>query len=111
MLVSAVGNAIATGTTVLGARYFAMFLMPMGAISACENTRSSSFFFLVPLLTSFFPLSFRHDSRLMGGQFFPAPRSQALRLHCHRQHDWQHRYHLRFVHVPQQLRPSLYTWR
>jgi len=36
MLFAAVGNAIATGTTVLGARFFAMFLMPMGAVPACE---------------------------------------------------------------------------
>ena len=34
MLASAVGNAIATGTTVVGARFFAVFLMPMGAFSA-----------------------------------------------------------------------------
>ncbi|KAK4186510.1 putative MFS transporter [Podospora australis] len=36
MLLSAIGNAIATGTTVLGARFFAMFLMPMGAVSAYQ---------------------------------------------------------------------------
>lgn len=36
MLVAALGNAVATGTTVLGARFFAMFLMPMGAVAACE---------------------------------------------------------------------------
>ncbi|KAF4773647.1 major facilitator superfamily transporter [Colletotrichum scovillei] len=35
-LVSATGNAIATGSSNLGARYFAMFLMPMGAISAYQ---------------------------------------------------------------------------
>ncbi|GKT48628.1 putative transporter [Colletotrichum spaethianum] len=35
-LLSAVGNAIATGSTNVGARYFAMFLMPMGAISAYQ---------------------------------------------------------------------------
>jgi hypothetical protein len=34
MTIAAVGNAIATGTTAVGARFFAMFLMPMGAISA-----------------------------------------------------------------------------
>lgn len=38
MLVAAVGNAIATGTTNIGARFFAMFLMPMGAVSACKST-------------------------------------------------------------------------
>lgn len=37
MLIAAVGNAIATGTTNIGARFFAMFLMPMGAVSACES--------------------------------------------------------------------------
>jgi len=36
MMVAAVGNAIATGTNVLGARFFAMFLMPMGAVPACK---------------------------------------------------------------------------
>ncbi|KAK4167452.1 putative MFS transporter [Cladorrhinum sp. PSN259] len=36
MLLSAVGNAIATGSTTLGARFFAMFLMPMGAVSAYQ---------------------------------------------------------------------------
>lgn len=34
MTIAAIGNAIATGTTAVGARFFAMFLMPMGAISA-----------------------------------------------------------------------------
>lgn len=34
MLVSFIGNIIATNTTNLPARFFAMFLMPMGAISA-----------------------------------------------------------------------------
>lgn len=41
MLLSAVGNAIATGSRTVGARYFAMFLMPMGAISACTFPSSS----------------------------------------------------------------------
>ncbi|KAL0937832.1 allantoate permease [Colletotrichum truncatum] len=35
-LLSAVGNAIATGSSVVGVRYFAMFLMPMGAVSAYQ---------------------------------------------------------------------------
>lgn len=39
MLVAAVGNAIAAGTTVVGARFFAMFLMPMGAVSSCKSSR------------------------------------------------------------------------
>ncbi|CEJ91917.1 hypothetical protein VHEMI07600 [[Torrubiella] hemipterigena] len=34
MLISAIGNAVATGSTNTGARYFAMFLIAMGAISA-----------------------------------------------------------------------------
>jgi MFS family permease len=34
MLFSAIGNAVATGSTNTGARFFAMFLMAMGAISA-----------------------------------------------------------------------------
>ncbi|RMJ13781.1 hypothetical protein CDV36_006530 [Fusarium kuroshium] len=36
MLLAAVGNAIAAGTTVVGARFFAMFLMPMGAVSSYQ---------------------------------------------------------------------------
>ncbi|KAF5005095.1 hypothetical protein FDECE_8415 [Fusarium decemcellulare] len=36
MLMAAVGNAIATGTTAVGARFFAMFLMPMGAVSSYQ---------------------------------------------------------------------------
>ncbi|KAK3396864.1 major facilitator superfamily domain-containing protein [Sordaria brevicollis] len=36
MLLAAVGNAVATGTTKIGARFFAMFLMPMGAVSAYQ---------------------------------------------------------------------------
>ncbi|KAK0634309.1 major facilitator superfamily domain-containing protein [Bombardia bombarda] len=36
MLTAAVGNAIATATTATGARFFAMFLMPMGAVSAYQ---------------------------------------------------------------------------
>ncbi|KAM7213837.1 phthalate transporter [Rhypophila decipiens] len=36
MLVAAIGNAIATGTTNTGARFFAMFLMPMGAVSSYQ---------------------------------------------------------------------------
>ncbi|WYZ45308.1 hypothetical protein EsH8_VIII_000624 [Colletotrichum jinshuiense] len=35
-LLSAVGNAIATGSSRVGVRYFAMFLMPMGAVSAYQ---------------------------------------------------------------------------
>lgn len=42
MLVAAVGNAIATGTTNIGARFFAMFLMPMGAVSACKSINPTS---------------------------------------------------------------------
>lgn len=34
MLLAAIGNAIATGTTGFGPRYFAMFLMPMGSIAS-----------------------------------------------------------------------------
>lgn len=36
MLVSAVGNVIAVSTTSTGARFFAMFLMPMGAVAAYQ---------------------------------------------------------------------------
>ncbi|KAL8403429.1 hypothetical protein RB594_008619 [Gaeumannomyces avenae] len=36
MLIGAVGNATAAATTSLGARFFAMFLMPMGALSAYQ---------------------------------------------------------------------------
>jgi len=36
MLVAAIGNAIATGTHSVGARFLAMFLMPMGAVSAYQ---------------------------------------------------------------------------
>lgn len=46
MLVAAVGNAIAAATTHVGARFFAMFLMPMGAVSACK--RLPSLFFSHP---------------------------------------------------------------
>lgn len=34
MIISAIGNAVATATTSFGPRYFAMFLMPIGAVSA-----------------------------------------------------------------------------
>ena len=37
MIVAAIGNAIAAGATNIGARFFALFLMPMGAVSACES--------------------------------------------------------------------------
>jgi uncharacterized membrane protein YhaH (DUF805 family) len=37
MTVAAIGNAIATATSVKGARYFAMFLMPMGSVSSCKS--------------------------------------------------------------------------
>ncbi|RDL40764.1 uncharacterized protein BP5553_00743 [Venustampulla echinocandica] len=36
MSVTIVGSIIATATTNTGARFFAMFLMPMGAVSACQ---------------------------------------------------------------------------
>ncbi|KAK9327431.1 major facilitator superfamily domain-containing protein [Lipomyces starkeyi] len=36
MLVSCVGNVVATATTNTGARFFAMFLMPMGTVSAYQ---------------------------------------------------------------------------
>lgn len=53
MLIAAAGNAIATGTTNLGARFFAMFLMPMGAVSACKHLfMTLSHFTLTKLLQS-----------------------------------------------------------
>ncbi|KAF4120344.1 MFS family permease [Geosmithia morbida] len=36
MILSAVGNAICAGSSSIGARFFAMFLMPMGAVSAYQ---------------------------------------------------------------------------
>lgn len=36
MLVSCIGNVIATATTQAGARFFAMFLMPMGSVAAYQ---------------------------------------------------------------------------
>ena len=36
MVISAVGNAVAGATTNTGARFFAMFLMPIGAVPACK---------------------------------------------------------------------------
>ncbi|KAI3577508.1 major facilitator superfamily domain-containing protein [Fusarium oxysporum f. sp. albedinis] len=36
MLVAAIGNAIAAATTVVGARFFAMFLMPMGSVASYQ---------------------------------------------------------------------------
>ncbi|KAH7309691.1 major facilitator superfamily domain-containing protein [Stachybotrys elegans] len=36
MIIAAIGNAIATGSTNVGARYFAMYLMPAGAVSAYQ---------------------------------------------------------------------------
>lgn len=47
MLIAAIGNAIATATNVLGARFFAMFLMPMGAVPACELTLLAGFWGLL----------------------------------------------------------------
>ncbi|RMZ08949.1 hypothetical protein D0860_04457 [Hortaea werneckii] len=47
MVVAAIGNAIVTGSTTLGARYFAMFLMPCGAVSA--------FTIVVPWIANSFP--------------------------------------------------------
>ncbi|TLD11721.1 hypothetical protein PspLS_11763 [Pyricularia sp. CBS 133598] len=47
MLVATVGNVIATATTNLAARFFAMFLMPMGAVSA--------FVIIVPWIANSFP--------------------------------------------------------
>lgn len=36
MLIACIGNVIATATTQVGARFFAMFLMPMGAVAAYQ---------------------------------------------------------------------------
>ncbi|KAI7575972.1 major facilitator superfamily transporter [Hortaea werneckii] len=47
MVIAAIGNAIVTGSTTLGARYFAMFLMPCGAVSA--------FTIVVPWIANSFP--------------------------------------------------------
>lgn len=47
MMIAAVGNAIAAGSTSIGARFFAMFLMPMGAVS--------SFTIIVPWIANSFP--------------------------------------------------------
>lgn len=45
MLVACAGNVIATATTSVGPRFFAMFLMPMGAVSACKfSSRSCTLF-------------------------------------------------------------------
>lgn len=41
MVLGAVGNVIAAATTSLGARFFAMFLMPMGILSACKFVKST----------------------------------------------------------------------
>jgi len=64
MLLAAVGNAIAAGTTVVGARFFAMFLMPMGAVSSCK----------FPTLMDIAPLTdimYRPDHCLMGRKLIP----------------------------------------
>ncbi|EHA53452.1 phthalate transporter [Pyricularia oryzae 70-15] len=47
MLVATVGNVIATATSNLAARFFAMFLMPMGSVSA--------FVIIVPWIANSFP--------------------------------------------------------
>lgn len=52
MVVAAIGNAIATATTSVGARFFAMFLMPLGAVSACKSTPATFVPKLAVLTTS-----------------------------------------------------------
>lgn len=37
MSVACVGNIVATAATSVGPRFFAMFLMPMGAVSSCRD--------------------------------------------------------------------------
>ena len=89
MLVAAVGNAVATGTTSLGGRFFAMFLMPMGAVSACKYLEASGEKGLVWLGDlKLIKLNHRSNHCLLGGKLFPPSARQAIRLYCHRQHDW-----------------------
>ena len=47
MIIAAIGNAVATASTNIGARFFAMFLMPMGAVSA--------YTIIVPWVANSFP--------------------------------------------------------
>lgn len=84
MLVAVIGNAIATATTNIGARFFAMFLMPMGAVSACKD------FDLIPLYSRRLvaDVSQRPDYRILGGQLFPETDGQTVRIDCNCKYDW-----------------------
>lgn len=84
MLVSAVGNAIATGTTVTGARFFAMFLMPMGAVSACEHCLISQKAEEINRTVN------RSNHPVMDCQLVPPSHGQARRGGGHRQHGGQY---------------------
>lgn len=95
MLVAVVGNAIATATTNTGARFFAMFLMPVGAVSACKD------FGLIPhySMYSIADISQRPDHRILGGQLLSETDGQTFRIDCNCEYDWQYSFHLRELHV------------
>lgn len=115
MIVAAIGNAIATGTTNIGARFFAMFLMPMGAVSACKSndlvlrgdvprpkcdTRSDKRWCVD-----------RPDHSILGGQLVPATTCKAVHLDRHCKHDRQYSQHLWLVYVPGLGIPAVHTGR
>lgn len=83
MIMSSIGNAIATATTSVGPRFFAMFLMPMGAVSACKflatHTRKIKNFKLTSLS--------RSNHRFMGRQLLHPSPSQAFSRYCHSKYD------------------------
>lgn len=109
MLIAAVGNAVATATTSLGGRFFAMFLMPMGAVSACKSPE-----YLQTLRLRNAPRLMhenRSNYRLVGFQLLPPASGKAIRQHCDSQYVWQHGDHLRIIHVSKLDGPSVRTRR
>lgn len=113
MTVAAIGNAIATATPVKGARYCAMFLMPMGSVSSCKSrsTREKKVGNMPGRFTNSSIPHCRPDHRFVGRQLLPSTSRQALGMHRHLQHDRKHGDHLRLLHVSRVDGPSIHPWR
>jgi hypothetical protein len=107
MLFAVAGNAIVAGTTVVGARYFAMFLVRNLHPNTTLHPHN-------PLTPSLPPDAHGRrillpNNRLLGRQLLPAAPRQTLQRHRHRKLRSQRRFYLRLLHVPFQRRAAVHS--
>jgi MFS family permease len=105
MLFAVAGNAIVAGTTVVGARYFAMFLVSLSNLKPIPISNNT----LTDLPTDangrriLLP-----NHRLLGRELLPASSRQTQQRNRHRKLRRQRRFHLRLLHVPFQRRATVH---